>query len=69
MEELQDPGAVDGVVDGLPGLEVRERREAGVERGIISARLGEEKDAGRILDGQGLKVAFLQGRQVGPGRR
>ena len=55
MEELQDPGAIDGVVDGLPGLEVGERREAGVERGIRSALLGVEKDAGRILDGQGLK--------------
>jgi hypothetical protein len=36
MEELHDPGAIDGVVDGLPGLEVRERRLAGVERGISS---------------------------------
>jgi len=64
MEELHDPGAIDGVVDGLPGLEVGERREAGVERGIFSAQLEGGKDAGRILDGQGLKVAELQERQV-----
>ena len=66
MEELQDPGAIDGVVDGLPGLEVRERRLAGVERGKLSAVLDAEIDAGRIPDGQRLKVAGLQVRQVAP---
>ena len=33
-EQLDDPGAVDGVVDGLPGLEAGERRLAGVEEQV-----------------------------------
>jgi hypothetical protein len=57
--ELDDPGAIDGVADGLPGLEVRERRLAGVEGNKTSAHLGAEIDAGRVLDGQRLIVAGL----------
>src|SRR5262249_18144843 len=43
--ELDDPGAIDGVADGLPGLDVRERRLAGVEGNKTSAHLGAEIDA------------------------
>src|SRR5205823_4957511 len=31
-EELEHPGTLDGIVDGLPGLEAGERRLAGVEK-------------------------------------
>jgi hypothetical protein len=33
MGELKDPGAIDGVVNGLPCLEVAEGLLAGVEKG------------------------------------
>src|SRR5690348_1072528 len=57
--ELDDPGAIDGVVDGLAGLEVRERRLAGVEGSKLSAVIDAGIDAGRIPDGQRLKVGGL----------
>src|ERR1700745_2338089 len=43
--ELDDPGAIDGVADGLPGLDVRERRLAAVEGNKTSAHLGAEIDS------------------------
>ena len=65
MVELDDPGAIDGVVDGLPGLDVRERRQAGVERGIFGAHLEAEVDAGRIPDGERPIASGEKDRQVG----
>jgi hypothetical protein len=37
--EPEDPGAIDGVADGLPCLDVRERWLAGAERGIDRPRI------------------------------
>jgi hypothetical protein len=64
--ELYDPGAIDGVADGLPCLDVRERRLQGVQRGITSALLEAGMDAGRVPDGERLIAAGEKYRQVGP---
>src|SRR5262245_33062893 len=50
LEELNDPGAIDGIVDGLPCLKIAERRSAGVEEGILDAQLEAEVDASRVPD-------------------
>ena len=67
--ELQDPVAIDGVVDGLPGLDVRERRLAGVERGKTSVQLEAGIDAGRVPDREGLIAAGRVVPSGRPGRR
>ena len=64
--ELDDPGAIDGVVDSLPGLEVRERRQAGVERGISGTQPEADMDPGRVPDRERLIVTEEKERQVGP---
>jgi hypothetical protein len=56
VEELEDPGAIDGVADGLPGLAVGKRRLAGVEKDIIGAQLEAGVDTGRVLNRQRLSV-------------
>jgi F420-dependent oxidoreductase-like protein len=52
LVELQGPLAIDGVADGLPRLDVRERRLAGVEREIIGAHFETGVDPGRVPDGE-----------------
>ena len=64
--ELDDPGAIDGVVDSLPGLDVRERRQAGVERDISGIQPEADVDPGRVPDRERLIVTGEKERQVGP---
>ena len=64
--ELDDPGAIDGVVDSLPGLDVRERRQAGVERGISGTQPEADVDPGWVPDRERLIVTGEKERQVGP---
>src|SRR6185437_4904255 len=67
VAELEDPAAVDGVVDGLPGLEAGERRLAGVQEQKFSPQLQAGVHAGRVPGRERLTVAAEGGgHQVSP---
>ena len=67
VAELEDPGAVDGVADGLPGLEAGERRLSGVEEQKFSRQLQAGVHAGRVTGRERLTVAAVGGgHQVSP---
>src|SRR5262249_58158672 len=67
VEELNDAGAIDGIVDGLPCLKVAERRLAGVEEGILDTQLEAEVDAGRVPDCE-MPIIPVERCQVSPAR-
>ena len=60
-EELDDPGAVDGVVEGLPGLEAGEWRLPGVEEQERGDELEAGVDPGRVPDGERAVRLAVQG--------
>ena len=70
-EKLDDPGAVDGVVEGLPGLEAGEWRLPGVEEQEIGAKLEAGVDPGRVpdLERAGRLAVFAEIDEIRPAGR